>query len=268
MKIALAQIASRADTDYNFAMVEQFSRSATQQGADLIVFPEYAMVDALELDAVFITHAEPLDGPFVSRVRDLACTLRVTIVFGVLEKLAEDERASNTLVAVGPAGEVVATYRKLHLYDAFGFEESLFIKPGATVGPATFDVAGARVGMLTCYDLRFPEAARQHADAGVDVLVYPSCWIPGPRKEDHWKTLARARAIENTMFVAPVSQAAPLGTGGSFLVDPMGLVCGELDGAVGMIVVEVDPQRVRDVRAIIPSLAHRRFTVVPAGVVA
>src|SRR6218665_4104319 len=106
MKIALAQIASRADTDYNFAMVEQFSRSATQQGADLIVFPEYAMVDALELDAVFITHAEPLDGPFVSRVRDLACTLRVTIVFGVLETLGADERASNTPVAAGPGGEV------------------------------------------------------------------------------------------------------------------------------------------------------------------
>lgn len=262
MKFALCQIMSSDDKADNLAQIEAFAAQAADAGANLAVFPEFAQVFEPKMSASFVAQAEPLDGPFVRRVTELARDHALTLVAGMLEAIPGEDRAYNTLVAVTPAGEL-HTYRKAHLYDAFGYLESEFVRAGDTDGPVTFDVSGVKVGMLTCYDLRFPEAARQHADAGTELLVYPAAWIPGPRKEDHWRTLARARAIENTLYVAAVSQAPRVGVGSSLIVDPMGLVLGELGERPGIAVAEIDPERIGQVRDTNPCLANRRFAVVP-----
>lgn len=262
MKFALCQIVSGADKAANLAEVERFAALAAAEGASLAVLPEFTMFFEARMSAEFVAQAEPLDGPFVRRLAEIARQRALTVVAGMLEAIPGEARAYNTLVAAAPSGQIV-TYRKAHLYDAFGYLESEFIRPGETAGPVTFEVGGVRIGMLTCYDLRFPEAARQHADAGTQLLLYPAAWIPGPNKAYHWQTLARARAIENTLYVGAVSQAPPVGVGSSLAVDPLGLALGELGEQPGIVTAEVDPARIDEARATNPCLANRRFVVIP-----
>lgn len=265
MKIAACQMASGTDKNENLKEIARLTAEAAAEGADLAVFPEFAMHYPPVLSKEFLADAESLDGHFVGELKKLAVQHGLTIIAGMHEEIPGDERAFNTLVAVGPDGELKGVYHKQHLYDAFGLVESDYICPAPLDGPVTFELDGVKIGLLTCYDIRFPEAARRHADAGVDLLVYPAAWAPGPRKEDHWNTLARARAIENTIYVAAVSQGPPIaGTGGSLIIDPMGLVLGELGEASGVAVARIDAARVEHVRSFNPSLKNRRYTVTPA----
>lgn len=264
MKIAAGQIVSGANKSENLAEIERLTALAASDGADLVVFPEFAMYYTPMQHPEFLRQAETLDGDFVSALARIANSHDVMLVAGMHERIEGEDRAYNSLVVVSPQAGLTNVYRKQHLYDAFGFKESDFLLPGEVKSPTTFEVKGVKVGLLTCYDLRFPEAARMHADAGVQVLAYPAAWMPGPRKEDHWNTLARARAIENTIYVAAVSQGPPLGTGGSLLIDPNGLVLGELGESNGVIAANIEPERVEQVRAFNPSLVNRRYTVSPA----
>ncbi|PRI11250.1 carbon-nitrogen hydrolase family protein [Leucobacter massiliensis] len=265
MKLAICQMVSGDDKEANLREIERLAEAAAEAGADLAVFPEFAMYDVPVLGPEFVAHAEALDGPFVQGLSRVADRTGVTLIAGMLEEIPGEDRGYNTLVAVAPHTGLAAVYRKLHLYDAFGLRESEHIRPGDIGAPVTLEVGDATVGMLTCYDLRFPEAARQHADAGTDVLVYPAAWMPGPRKEDHWNTLARARAIENTFYVAAVSQGPAIGTGGSLIVDPMGATLVEIPEVSGVAVAEIRRQRIAEVRAVNPCLVNRRFTVAAAS---
>lgn len=265
MKIAACQMVSGTDKVENLRLIAGLAAEAAAEGASVAVFPEFAMYDTPNLTAEFLGEAESLDGSFVTALKQIAREHGLVIVAGMHESIEGEDRAFNTLVAVRPDGEVAGVYHKQHLYDAFGFKESDFIRPGTLSDPVTVDVDGVRIGLLTCYDLRFPEASRRHADAGVHALLYPAAWVPGPRKEDHWNTLSRARAIENTVYVVAVSQGPPtVGTGGSIIVDPTGLTLGELGEASGVIVAKIDPARVAAVRDFNPSLANRRYTVAAA----
>ena len=265
MKLAICQMVSGADKPANLAEIVRLTEEAAEAGALLAVFPEFAMFDLPTLGPEFVAGGEPLDGTFVTGLSELARRTGVVIVAGMLEAIPGEDRGFNTLVAVTPEEGLSRVYRKAHLYDAFGMRESDHIRPGALEGPVTFSVGGVEVGMLTCYDLRSPEAARQHADAGVDLLLYPAAWMPGPRKEDHWNTLARARAIENTLYVAAVSQGPAIGTGGSVIVDPMGLTLGQIGERSGIATAEIVPARVAEVREVNPCLLNRRFAVVGAA---
>ncbi|WP_152926220.1 carbon-nitrogen hydrolase family protein [Microbacterium sp. GCS4] len=262
MKFAIGQMVSGDDKAANLAEITRLTEEAAANGARLVVFPEFAMYDVPNLDSAFVEQGEALDGPFVTGLAELSRRTGVAIVAGMLERIDDEPRGFNTLVLVTPDEGLSRVYHKLHLYDAFGFLESDHIRPGDIDGPVTFTIDDVKVGMLTCYDLRFPEVAREHADAGVDLLLYPAAWMPGARKEDHWNTLARARAIENTLYVAAVSQGPGVGTGGSIIVDPMGITLGEIGESSGIAVADATPARVAQVRAVNPSLANRRFTVV------
>ena len=265
MKIAVCQFASGTDKAANLAEIERLAADAAAEGARLAVFPEFAMQYTPKFSQEFVDEAEPLDGGFATALRGLAARYGISIVAGMHERIPGERRACNTIVVLGPDPErdLVAAYRKQHLYDAFGFKESDFLCAGPLGEPVTFEVDGVSVGLLTCYDLRFPEAARTLVDAGAQLLLYPAAWMPGPRKEDHWQTLARARAIENTVYVAAVSQTPPVGVGGSLVVDPNGVVLGGLGEASGTIAVNVEAERIERVRAFNPSLANRRYTVSP-----
>ncbi|MCW2643126.1 MAG: putative hydrolase [Dactylosporangium sp.] len=257
----MGQIDSTADKADNLEKVHRMTAQAASEGAHLVVFPEYTMYQSKPLDLSSVAAAEPLDGPFCTAVRTLAAERRVAIAIGVLEEIPGEDRAYNTIFIAGPDGSHVTEYRKLHLYDAFGDRESDILRPGEHCGAVTFEIAGVTVGVMTCYDLRFPEIARSLADAGAELAILPASWTPGPRKEDHWEVLTRARAIENTYFLASVSQAPPISTGGSLLVDPMGTVVGEIGENAGVGTYTVDPARVSQVRQKNPCLENRRFAI-------
>src|SRR6185437_1201609 len=162
-------------------------------------------------------------------------------------------------------GQLVAAYRKIHLFDALGQRESETVAPGSDVVIA--DLAGLRVGILTCYDVRFPELARALTVRGADMIAIPSAWAAGLFKEEHWVTLVRARAIENTIWVAAAGQVpdpgepatkAPTGVGRSLLVDPMGTARLDLGSSAGVSSGVVDTEVTAKVRTVLPSLRHRR----------
>lgn len=261
MRVALCQIPASSQPTVNLSRVQSALTDAKEQGADLAVFPEgtHARFSA-DLRSV----AEPLDGHFCTGLSDAAKAAGVAIVAGVFEP-APDGRVYNTTVALDAEGRFAAAYRKIHLFDALGHHESQTVAPGSEL--VVTDLAGLRVGILTCYDIRFPELARALATEGADVIVLGSAWASGLFKEEHWVTLVRARAIENTIWVAAAGQvpdpdepptAAPTGVGRSMLVDPMGTVRIDLGSAPGVATGTIDTQTTAQVRAVLPSLNHRR----------
>jgi predicted amidohydrolase len=261
--IAVAQFAPVADSAANLRSIRLLAERAASRGASLVVFPEYSSFFSPDLGPDFVAAAQPLDGPFVSGLARLARELGVHIVAGIVERTADEHRFSNTLVALDPAGELVAKYRKMHLYDAFGSTESDWVVPGDVEQPETFAWGGFTVGMQTCYDVRFPEVTRRVVDVGADVLLLPAEWVRGPLKEHHWRTLVTARAIENTIYVAAADQAPPVGAGNSMIVDPMGVEIATIGEATDVALAWLSHARVADTRASNPALALRRFGVSP-----
>ncbi|MBE2999914.1 carbon-nitrogen hydrolase family protein [Nocardiopsis sp. HNM0947] len=267
-QVAVAQFAPGEDKDENARSVAQLTARAAAEGAEVVLLPEYAMFTASRTDRRYVEAAEPLDGPFVSAAAETARREGVHVVLGVneAEKGEEATHFNNTLVALSPQGERVALYRKIHLYDAFGVRESEVVAPGAIEEPETFTVGDVTFGLQTCYDLRFPEVTRRIADAGVHVLLLAAQWVPGPLKEDHWRTLARARAIENTVYVAAAGQPAPRGAGNSMVIDPMGTAVSALgEETFAVSTARVSASRVDEVRVTNPALEMRRFSVIPNG---
>jgi predicted amidohydrolase len=258
VRIAVAQFAPGADVAANLASVQALIAEAGAQGAALVVLPEYSSFFEHRMGPRFAEHAQPLDGPFVDGVRQAAEAAGLVAVLGLVER-ASRERFRNTAVAVSADG-VIATYRKTHLYDAFGAAESTWVEAGALEPPQTFLVGDLRVGLQTCYDLRFPEVTRVLADAGVDLVLVPADWVPGAGKVHAWRTLLTARAIENTAFVASAGQIPPEGVGTSLVLGPAGETLAELGEERGVAIADLDPARVRTAN---PALRLRRYTVLP-----
>lgn len=262
--VAVAQFAPSADEGANLAVISASTATAAARGARVVVFPEYSSYFVDPFDASLAEHAQPVDGPFTAALTTLAARHDVHIVAGLLEQSGDDRRVRNTVVAVGADG-VVARYRKLHLYDAFGQRESDWVEAGEIAAPETFEVDGLRFGLMTCYDLRFPEVGRLLADAGADVFLVPAEWVRGPLKEHHWRTLVHARAIENTVFVAAADHPPPLGIGCSMIVDPQGVEIAAVGTTTDVAVAHLDVGAVERVRRVNPALALRRFGVIPRG---
>ncbi|MBF6124149.1 carbon-nitrogen hydrolase family protein [Nocardia brasiliensis] len=262
LDVAVVQFAPGTDPAANLSALREHVRTARDRGARVVVAPEYSMFAVTRLDERVIAVAEPLTGPFVTGLGAIAREFQVHLVAGTVEQIAPGgDRIRNTLVVLGPDGTLVTQYRKVHLYDAFGFLESEVVEPGAITAPATFAVADVTFGMQTCFDLRFPEGIRRVATAGAQVLLLPAQWIPGPAKVDQWTTLLRARAIENTVYVAAADQAAPRGAGASMIIDPTGAVLTELGEETGVLTASVDLARLAEVRKTNPSLDLRRFAI-------
>ncbi|MBW9093178.1 carbon-nitrogen hydrolase family protein [Microbacterium jejuense] len=260
--IAVAQFAPTADAEANVDAIEQLVATASGRGARLVVLPEYSSYFVDPFDDTLAENAEDLDGPFVRRMTGIARRHDVVVVAGLLERARDGRRVRNTVVAVDGEG-LRAHYRKLHLYDAFGQRESDWVEPGEVAEPHTFESGGLRFGLMTCYDLRFPEVGRVLVDAGADVLLVPAEWVRGPLKEHHWRTLLHARAIENTVFVAAADHPPPLGVGNSLIVDPQGVELAAVGTATDVAVAHLDVGAIARVRRVNPALTLRRYRVEP-----
>ena len=263
MRIALCQLVSTPEPAANLELVADGVRRAAEAGADLAVFPEAAM-------ACFGTKlapiAEPLDGPWATEVRRLADEAGIAVVAGMFTP-ADEGRVSNTLLVTGRGLD--AHYDKIHLYDAFGFAESRTVAPGSE--PLVVEVAGTKVGVTTCYDVRFPGLFTTLADRGAAVIVTAASWGAGPGKRDQWELLTRARALDCTTWIAACGQAdprttgvepsgkAPTGIGYSAVVSPLGEIRAQLADAPDVLVADLDEDAVRQARESVPVLANRRF---------
>jgi deaminated glutathione amidase len=261
--VAVAQFKPGTDPAENLAEVRELAVTAAQRGARLVLFPEYSSFFIDPVGEAFVDAAETLDGPFVTAVGVLAAELGIHIVVGMAEKTQQPRKFSNTVVALNPNGQIEATYRKQHLYDAFGGRESDWVLAGELDAPQLFDIDGLRVGLQTCYDLRFPELTRLIVDAGAELVLVPSEWVRGPLKEHHWGTLLAARAIENTVYVAAADHTPPIGVGLSMIVDPMGVALATLGERTDVALAWITQHRLLQVRAVNPALQLRRYTVAP-----
>ncbi len=254
MRVALSQITSSPSPSANLELVAEQVKTAAADGASVVLFPEATM-------ACFGTSlgplAEPLDGQWASAVRDIAAEHDVLVVAGMFTP-SPDGRVFNTLLATSRDQHV--GYDKIHLYDAFGFQESRTVAPGDDL------VVLGDIGLATCYDVRFPGVFTGLADKGVSVVLLGASWGAGPGKREQWELLVRARALDSTCWVVACGQAdpgvpstAPTGIGHSIVAAPDGSVFASAGADPELLVVDLDLDRVAQVRKNIPVLANRRL---------
>lgn len=261
MRVAAVQVASTIDSTANRDLVEA-RLAALPADLDLVVLPEATMHDFGPADHDLAAVAEPLDGPFVATLAAQARRLGATVVAGMFEQT--DDLPYNTLVVLGADGGLRATYRKIHLYDSFGYTESSRLR-GGDVEPVVVDVpvadgSSTSVGLMTCYDLRFPELGRALVDAGAETFVVPAAWVAGEHKLHHWRTLLTARAVEDVVPVVAAAQGGERYTGHSLVLDAWGTTLAEGDaGEDAVVTAEIDPADVARAREVNPSLANRRM---------
>tara|TARA_Y100000589_G_scaffold181070_1_gene171433 strand:- start:55 stop:855 length:801 start_codon:yes stop_codon:yes gene_type:complete len=261
------------DIDRNLDMAETLIRRAAGMGAKLIATPENTSLLGPQFHKVEL--AEPLDGPIGRRLGSLAGELGVHLLVGSLNEQKTKpsgeidlEQCHNTSILYGPAGETIATYRKMHLFDVdipggLTVKESDSIEAGSDVVVA--ETALGKLGMSICYDLRFPELYRAQVDRGADLIAVPSAFTMTTGK-DHWHALLRARAIETQCWVlAPAqwgihdAEGKRHSYGHSLIIDPWGTVVAEKGAGEGLCLAEIDLEYTVGVRQSIPVRNHRRL---------
>lgn len=261
-RIAVVQFQVSQRKQENLESATQYIQEAKSTGALLVAFPEFLMAyspgsqNAAELCRL----AETLDGDFTSTLRRAAQTAQINLVTTLYEKSKSPDRVYDTALWIDRDGQIVSVYRKLHLYDALGFQESAKLLPGEDLARPIQTDAGT-VGLMICYDLRFPELSRILSLLGAEILVSPSAWVEGEMKLEHWQTMVRARAVENGCFVVAPNQVKNIYIGHSMVVDPFGRILLDMENRQGLQVVEIDAAAVRKVRVKLPLLNNRRKDV-------
>jgi deaminated glutathione amidase len=273
LRVALAQILSGSDPQENLESVATQVAEVATHGAQLVIFPEATMRRfGLPLAEI----AEPVDGPWAQQLRKIAEHHQIVIIAGMFTP-SGDGRVRNTLRAVGP--NVDAHYDKIHLFDAFGFRESDTVAAGTE--PVMITVGETKVGLTTCYDVRFPGLYVKLAELAADVICVAASWGAGAGKVQQWQLLTQARALDSTAYVVAAGQAdpaaaglrserseqfspvldgtAPTGVGYSAVISPRGEVLRSLGAETGLLLANLDLDEVAKTRAAIPVLANRRL---------
>lgn len=264
---AVVQLNCTSDEQANWESARGLIERAAGYGARFVATPENT--NYLGPHEEKVRRAEPLGGPTCARFADLARGLGIHLLLGSYnEKSDEAGRCYNTSVLFSPEGEILATYRKMHLFDVdvpggVRFAESATCKPGDAVTVAETPLG--RFGLSICYDLRFPELYRRMVDQGAELLTIPSAFTLATGK-DHWEPLMRARAIENQCWVLAPAQhgehddaGLKASWGHAMIVDPWGLPVAVASDGPGIAMAEIDLERVARVRRAIPVGRHRRL---------
>jgi predicted amidohydrolase len=264
-RISALQMISGPDLAPNLATAARLIAEAAGQGAQLVALPEYFPIISDSAAARLAVREADGSGPIQEFLAENAARHGLWLVGGTLPLLAEDPtKLRNTCLVFDSAGRRVARYDKIHL---FGFrkgdesyDEAAFIEAGTPV-PVAFDAPCGRVGLGICYDLRFPEVFRALGE--LNLIVLPAAFTDTTGRA-HWEVLLRARAIENQCYVLAAAQGGlhPGGRmthGNSLIIDPWGTVIARMDKGEGVVMAELDPARIAEVRTSLPALLHRKL---------
>jgi predicted amidohydrolase len=269
---AVIQLTSTEDVARNLTRAAELCARARERGARLCLLPEnFALLSSSEADRLGAAEALDGDGPILRAMRDCARRLGLHLILGGMpERSPVPGQIYNTCVALGPDGETIAVYRKIHLFDVdLGatdrtvYRESALVTPGDAGQAVVAPTPWGGVGLSVCYDVRFPELYRRLGAAGARLLVVPAAFTLHTGK-DHWHVLLRARAIENQCFVLAAAQQGRHGAtrqtyGHSLIADPWGTVLSECPDGEGVAVAELDFARQDQIRRELPCLGHRRL---------
>ena len=259
MKVALVQFKASVNKEENLKKIISYISKASSKKALLCAFPEFMMfyTKSSQTSKELASLSETINGNFISSISKAAKENRIQVVGSFYEKSKKNNRVYDTSFVINNSGKVISTYRKIHLYDALGFKESDKMIPGSKITKPIGTSIG-KIGMMICYDLRFPEMSRALAIAGSEVLIVPSAWVKGPMKEEHWITINKTRAIENGCYVIAPDQVGNIYCGRSLVVDPYGKVLVDMKKKQGISFVDIDLKKVKQIRKVLPLLKNRR----------
>ena len=264
MKAAVVQFKASTKKETNLKKIISYIEKAASKNATLCAFPEFMMfyTNSSQTPKQLAALSETINGNFVKTIAKAAKENHIQVVGSFYEKSRKKDRVYDTSFVIDKSGKVISTYRKIHLYDALGFRESDKMASGSKIAKPVKTTIG-KIGMMICYDLRFPEMSRSLAAAGSEILVAPSAWVKGNMKEEHWITINKTRAIENGCYVIAPDQVGNIYCGRSLVVDPYGKVLLDMKKKQGIGYVKIDLKKVKHTRKVLPLLKNRRTDVYP-----
>ena len=258
-KIAVVQFKASTKKEENLRKIINYIQDAAKKGAVLCAFPEFMMfyTPSTQSARKLSELSESIDGPFVKTIAKTAKENSIEVIGTFYEKNRSKNRVYDTSFLINSSGKLVSKYRKIHLYDALGFKESKKLASGSQLPKPQKSKVG-KLGMMICYDLRFPEISRVLAAAGTNILVAPSAWVKGEMKEEHWIAINTTRAIENGCYIVSPDQVGNIYCGRSIVVDPFGKILLDMKKKQGMGIVEISTDQITKVRKVLPLLKNRR----------
>jgi len=264
MKVGVVQFKASTKKEDNLKKIISYISQASSKNATLCAFPEFMMfyTNSSQTAKQLANLAETINENFVTTIAKAAKANHIQVIGSFYEKSRKKNRVYDTSFVIDKSGKVISTYRKIHLYDALGFRESNKMASGSKIAKPVKTSLG-KIGMMICYDLRFPEMARSLAVAGSEILVVPSAWVKGNMKEEHWITINKTRAIENGCYVIAPDQVGNIYCGRSLVVDPYGKILLDMKKKQGICFVNIDLNKVKQTRKVLPLLKNRRTDVYP-----
>lgn len=264
-KAAIVQMKSSVAKELNLANSLKLINEASKKNARLICFPEFQMAYSPPEQKSESLHkiAEKITGNFVSTLSNSAKQNRINVIatlYEIINTNDKNHKVFDTGIIINELGKLQSIYRKVHLYDALGFKESKKLLAGSTIEKPSKTSVG-KLGLLICYDMRFPEISRILTVNGANILVSPSAWVAGFMKKEHWEIMVRARAIENGVYVLAPNQVGNIYCGHSMAVDPFGATIVDMENREGIGFIDIDCSKIDTTRRTLPLLTNRRTDV-------
>ncbi|HYY85656.1 MAG TPA: carbon-nitrogen hydrolase family protein [Nitrososphaeraceae archaeon] len=264
-RAAIVQMKSSVDKAHNLAYSVKLINEAAKRKARLICFPEFQMAYSPAKQKPESLHkiAEKITGNFISTLSNSAKLNKINVIATMYEIINTNERNQkvfDTGIIINELGKVQSIYRKIHLYDALGFKESKKLLAGSIIEKPSKTSVG-NLGLLICYDMRFPEISRILTVNGANILVSPSAWVAGFMKKVHWEIMVRARAIENGVYVLAPNQVGNIYCGHSMAIDPFGATILDMKNRQGIEFIDIDTAKIDTTRRTLPLLMNRRTDV-------
>jgi predicted amidohydrolase len=264
-KAAIVQMKSSVDKELNLVHSLKLIKEAAKKKARLICFPEFQMAYSPPEQKSESLHkiAEKITGNFVSTLSNSAKQNRINVIatlYEIINTNDKNHKVFDTGVIINELGKLQSIYRKVHLYDALGFKESKKLLAGNIIEKPSKTSVG-KLGLLICYDMRFPEISRILTVNGANILVSPSAWVAGFMKREHWEIMVRARAIENGVYVLAPNQVGNIYCGHSMAIDPFGSTIADMENREGIEFIDIDSSKIDTTRRTLPLLMNRRTDV-------
>lgn len=256
---------SSVNKEQNLAYSLELINEAAKDKARLICFPEFQMAYSPPEQKPEALHkiAEKINGNFVSTLSYSAKQNKINIIATIYEisnTNKQNHKVFDTAIIINDLGKLKSVYRKVHLYDALGFKESKKLVAGSIIERPTRTSVG-NLGLLICYDMRFPEISRILTVNGASILASPSAWVAGFMKQEHWEIMVKARAIENGVYIIAPNQVGNIYCGRSMVIDPFGSTMVDMGNREGIEIIDIDCSRIDTIRRTLPLLMNRRTDV-------